>query len=71
MMDISRIYHNNFLITYSTHPVNPGQPSADKTQSTIQDDRRQRRERRKRKQKTLIERRVSSERRGPAFDAKA
>ncbi|MCB2426558.1 hypothetical protein [Methylophaga pinxianii] len=71
MMDISRIYHNNFLITYSTHPVNPGQPSAEKTQRNIQEDRRQRRERRKHKQKTLIERRVSSERRGPEFDAKA
>lgn len=70
-MDISRIYHNNFLITYSTHPVNPGQPTADKTQSSIQEDRRQRRERRKRKQKTLIERRVSSERRGHSFDEQA
>ena len=68
-MDISRSYHNNFLITYSTKPVNPGQPAADKTQHTIQEDRRQRRERRKRKQKPVIERRVSSERRGPAFDA--
>lgn len=71
MMDISRIYHNNFLITYSSHPVNPGQPAAPKTQQNIQDDRRQRRERRKNKRKTVIERRVSSERRGPAFDAKA
>lgn len=70
-MEISRIYHNNFLITYSTQPVNPAQPTADKTQPSIQEDRRQRRERRKRKQKTLIERRVSSERRGPSFDAEA
>jgi len=71
MMDISRIYHNNFLITHSTHPVKPGQPAADKTQHSIQEDRRQRRERRKRKQKAVIERRVSSERRGPSFDAEA
>jgi len=71
MMDISRIYHNNFLITYSTQPVNPGQASAEKTQQTIHEERRQRRELRKRKQKTRIERRVSSERRGPSFDAKA
>lgn len=70
-MDITRIYHNNFLITRSSHPVNPGQPAADKTQPSIQEERRQRRDRRKRKQKTAIERRVSSERRGPAFDAKA
>ena len=70
-MDISRIYHNNFLITPSSHPVNPGQATADKTQPSIQEERRQQRERRKRKQKTIIERRVSSERRGPAFDAKA
>lgn len=70
-MDITRIYHNNFLITPSSHPVNPGQSVADKTQPSIQEERRQRRDRRRRKQKTVIERRVSSERRGPVFDAKA
>jgi hypothetical protein len=51
--------------------VAPARPVADKTQSVNEQDRRKHSDRRKRNRKPLIERRTSSDRRAPRFEAKA
>lgn len=70
MNEIPRL--NNTMVYVNTpSQVAPARPAADKTQSVPEYDRRQQSDRRKRNKKPLIERRVSSDRRAPRFDAKA
>ncbi|MCX4188247.1 hypothetical protein [Methylophaga sp. OBS4] len=71
MNEIPRLYHHNMLIVNTSSQVAPARPVADKTQSVGEFDRRRHAERRKRNKKPAVERRVSSDRRGPRFDAKA
>lgn len=71
MNELPRINNITPVITVNTSSqVVPARPIADKTESVADYDRRQQPERRKRNKKPLIERRVSSDRRGPRFDAK-
>jgi hypothetical protein len=71
MNEIPRLYHHNMILVNTPSQVAPARPVADKTQSIGEQDRRQTQERRKRNKKPVIDRRVSSDRRAPRFDAKA
>ncbi len=71
MNEIPRLYHHNMITVSTPSQVGPARPIADKTQSVGEFDRRRQQERRKRNKKPVVERRVSSDRRAPRFDAKA
>jgi len=71
MNEIPRLYNNNMILVNTPSQVAPARPVADKTQSIGEQDRRKTQERRKRNKKPVVERRVSSDRRAPRFDAKA
>jgi hypothetical protein len=71
MNEIPRLNHHNMITINTPSQVAPARPVSDRTQTVSGYERRKQPERRKRKQKPLIERRVSSDRRGPRFDAKA
>ncbi|WP_237700540.1 hypothetical protein [Methylophaga thiooxydans] len=72
MNEIPRLYHHNMILVNTPSQVAPARPITDKPQSTGEQDRRkQPPERRKRNKKPVVERRVSSDRRGTRFEAKA
>lgn len=71
MNEIPRLNHQNLVYTSTPSQVAPARPVTDKTQTVAEYDRRKQQDRRKRNKKPLIERRVSSDRRAPRFDAKA
>jgi hypothetical protein len=74
MNEIPRLYHNNTVITPNSQPtqVTPARATeTDPKRLQVNDDRRQREERRKKKKQPVIERRVSSDRRGPRFNGRA
>lgn len=70
MNEIPRLSHYNMVTVSSPTQVGPARPIADKTRTVSENDRRQQPDRRKRNKKPMIERRVSSDRRGPRFDAR-
>ncbi|WP_292440629.1 hypothetical protein [Methylophaga sp.] len=70
MNEIPRLSHYNMVTVSTPAQVGPARPIADKTKSVSEFDRRHQPDRRKRNKKPRIERRVSSDRRAPRFDAK-
>lgn len=71
MNEIPRLQYTQFISVSTPTQVAPARPVADKTQSVNEQDRRKHSDRRKRNRKPLIERRTSSDRRAPRFEAKA
>ena len=72
MNEIPRIQHNPLVTVSAPSQVAPARPVADRTQSIQENsERRRRNERRKRNTKPAVDRRTSSDRRAPRFDAKA
>jgi hypothetical protein len=73
MNEIPRLQYTQFISVSTPTQVAPARPVADKTQSVSvnEQDRRKHSDRRKRNKKPLIERRTSSDRRAPRFEAKA
>jgi|GEM_PF-909578 len=71
MNEIPRLQHNPYISVSLPTQVAPARPVADKTESISEHDRRKQSDRRKRNKKPLIERRTSSDRRAPRFEAKA
>ncbi|GAB4288339.1 MAG: hypothetical protein Kow0083_00870 [Methylophaga sp.] len=71
MNEIPRLSQYNMISVSPPSQVSPARPVADKTRSVSESDRRRQQDRRKRNKKPMIERRVSSDRRGRRFDAKA
>lgn len=70
MNEIPRLQHNQYINVTTPTQVAPARPIADRTQTISEHERRKQSERRKRNRKPLIERRTSSDRRGPRFEAK-
>lgn len=72
MNELPRINNLTPVLTVNSHSqVAPTRRIDDKTTSVPEHDRRSQAERRKRNKKPVVERRVSSDRRGQRFDAKA
>lgn len=71
MNEIPRLQHTQYISVSTPSQVAPARPVADKTESIGEHERRKQSDRRKRNKKPLIERRTSSDRRAPRFDAKA
>jgi hypothetical protein len=71
MNEIPRLQHTQYINVSTPSQVAPARPIADKPQSVNEQERRNHSDRRKRNKKPLIERRTSSDRRGPRFEAKA
>lgn len=71
MNEIPRLQHSQYINVTTPTQVAPARPVADRTQTISEHERRKQSDRRKRNRKPLIERRTSSDRRGPRFEAKA
>jgi hypothetical protein len=72
MNELPRINNLTPVLTVNSHSqVAPAHRIDDKTTSVPDYDRRSQDDRRKRNKKPVVERRVSSDRRGHRFDAKA
>lgn len=78
MNELPRINNLTPVLTVNTHsqvtPVHQTTPIRhidDKSTTSSEYDRRRQQDRRQRNKKPVVERRVSSDRRGPRFDAKA
>lgn len=71
MNELPRINNLTPVLTVNTHSqVTPARHIDDKTTTVAEYDRRRQPDRRKRNKKPVVERRVSSDRRAPRFDAK-
>lgn len=71
MNDIPRLTPTYSLSALTSWQVEPARPVADRTQAVPVAERRRQPDRRKRNRRPRVERRVSSDRRRPRFDAKA
>ena len=72
MIEINRIYTTQPGVMNTTRAnVTPSQAATATPEPVIEQERRKQRDRRKHNKKPVIERRVSSDRRSPMFDAEA
>jgi hypothetical protein len=72
MNEIPRLYHNTMIPVSAPSQVTPARPTdTNPNRVKLEQERRGQSERRKKNKKPVIDRRVSSDRRGPRFEGKA